>query len=193
MRRYPLIVLTLADLAREIGVDARTMRRAAADGTIRCERLSARRQSVDDREHSYALTHWPTLAKLRKLLRTEPNVRLAVLYGSTARGEDTSTSDIDLLVSFADDRPEAAIKLAMRLERGLGREVDVARLNRVQDAAPLLLLQVIDDGRVVLDRDDLWPDLLRHRDEIEQRAYRQHEAQRQRARTAIDDLLAGSA
>jgi predicted nucleotidyltransferase len=168
------------------------MRRAAADGTIRCERLSPRRQSVDDREHAYAVTHWPMLAKLRKLLRTEPNVRLAVLYGSTARGEDTPTSDIDLLVSFAEDRPDAAIALTVRLERGLGLKVDVARLNRIRGDAPLLLLQVIEDGRVVLDRDDLWPVLLTHRGEIEQWAYREHEAQRQRARVAIDELLAGA-
>jgi predicted nucleotidyltransferase len=185
-------MLALADLAREIGADARTMRRAAADGTIRCQRTSPRRQTVDDRERAYAITHWSLLAKLRKLLRTEPNVRLAVLYGSTARGEETATSDIDLLVSLAEDHPEAAIKLAMRLERGLGREADVARLNRIRDAAPLLLLQVIDEGRVILDRDDLWADLLVHRDEIEQQAYREHEDQRRRTRTAIDELLAGA-
>jgi len=168
------------------------MRRAAADGTIRCERVSPRRQSVDDREHDYAITHWATLAKLRKLLRTEPNIRLAVLYGSTARGEDTPTSDIDLLVSFAEDHPEAAIKLAVRLERGLSREVDIARLDRIRDTAPLLLLQAIDDGRVVFDRDRLWTALLANRDEIEQRAYRQHEAQRHRARASIGELLAES-
>lgn len=185
-------MLPLADLARELGADPRTMRRAAADGTIRCERLSPRCQSVDDLEHAYAITHWPTLATLRKLLRTEPNVRLAVLYGSTARNEDTPASDIDLLVSFAADSPDAAIRLAVRLERGLGREVDVARLNRIRDSAPLLLLQAIEDGRVLLDRDDLWPSVLAHRGEIEQLAYRAHEAQRQRARAAIDDLLAGA-
>lgn len=182
-------MFALADLAREIGVDGRTMRRAAADGTIRCDRLSPRRQSVDDWEHAYAITHWPMLAKLRKLLRTEPNVRLAVLYGSMARGENTSASDVDLLVSFAEDHPDSAIKLAVRLERGLGRDVDIARLNRIRDTAPLLLLQVIEDGRVVLDRDHLWKALLAHRDEVEQMAYRQHEAQRQRTRASIDELL----
>lgn len=168
------------------------MRRAVTDGTIHCDRLSPRRQSVDDREHAYALTHWPILAKLRKLLRTEPNVRLAVLYGSMALGEDTPMSDIDLLVSFAEDHPESGIKLAVRLERGLGREVDIARLNRIRETAPLLLLQVIDDGRVVIDRDHLWTALVAHRSEIEQRAHRQHEAQRKRTRASIDELLAES-
>jgi predicted nucleotidyltransferase len=185
-------VLALADLAREIGVDARTMRRAAADGTIRCERLSPRRQNVDEEEYRYAVAHWPLLAKLRKMLRTEPNVRLAVLYGSTARGEDTPTSDIDLLVSLAEDHPEAAVKLAVRLERGLGREVDVARLNRVRDTAPLLLLQAIDSGRMVLDRDGKWAELQTHRGEIERQAHREHEAQRRRARVSVDELLAAA-
>lgn len=183
-------MLALADLAREIGVDARTMRRAAADGTIRRERVSPRRQNVDEQEYDYALTHWPLLANLRKLLRTEPNVRLAVLYGSAARGEDTLESDIDLLVSFAEDHPEAAVKLAVRLERGLKREVDVARLNRVGDTAPLLLLQVVDEGRPVIDRDGLWADLHVHRDEIERQAHRELEARRRRARLSVTELLA---
>ncbi len=128
---------------------------------------------------------------LAERLRTEPNVRLAVLYGSTARGEDTPTSDIDLLVSFAQDTPEAAPKLAVRLERGLDREVDVACLNRVRDSSPLLLLQAIEDGRVVLDRDGVWGGLLMQRNEIEQRAYQEHQAQLSRARLSIVDLLTG--
>jgi len=71
-----------------------------------------------------------------------------VLYGSLARGDEDAGSDLDLLVSLAEDRPLAAVKLAVLLERTLGRDVDVARLNRVKDTAPLLLLQALDEGRV---------------------------------------------
>ncbi|HTA96121.1 MAG TPA: nucleotidyltransferase domain-containing protein [Solirubrobacteraceae bacterium] len=183
-------MLALADLAREIGADTRTMRRAVTDGTIRCERSSPRRQNVDEDEYRYAIAHWPLLAKLRELLRTEPNVRLAVLYGSTATGVDTSSSDVDLLVSLARDRSEAAVQLATRLERRLGRDVDVARLNRVRDSAALLLLQAIDEGRVLLDRDGLWATLQAERAEIERQAHREYEAQRLRARISVDELLA---
>jgi predicted nucleotidyltransferase len=185
-------MLALAHLAREVGADTRTMRRATADGTIRRERASPRRQTVDDQEHDYAVTHWPLLASLRKLLRTEPRVRLAVLYGSTARGEDTPTSDIDILVALADDAPETAVKLAVRLERGLKRTVDIARLDRVRDTAPLLLLSVLEDGRPLLDRDCLWTDLQAQRDQIELQAHREHEARRARARTAVKELLAAT-
>jgi predicted nucleotidyltransferase len=182
-------VLGLGDLASELGAEERTLRRAVADGMVRCERLGPRRQRVSDEERNYAILHWQVLAKLRRALRTEPNVRLAVVYGSVARGDETPESDLDLLVSLAEDRPDAAVKLAVRLERALHREVDVTRLNRVEDSAPLLLLQALDDGRVVLDRDGQWPGLRASRGEIARRARRSHEARRRRARASIRELL----
>lgn len=127
---------------------------------------------------------------LRRTLRTEPNVRLAVLYGSVARGDDTPDSDLDLLVSLGEDRPDAAVKLAVRLERALGHEVDVARLNRIQDTAPLLLLRAIDEGRVLVDRDGEWLGLKARRSEISRRANHAHETRRRRARASIHELLA---
>ncbi|MGO9320837.1 MAG: type VII toxin-antitoxin system MntA family adenylyltransferase antitoxin [Solirubrobacteraceae bacterium] len=182
-------MLELAELARELGVDARALRRAAADGTVRCERVGARRQRVSEDERQYAAGHWPLLSTLRRALQTEPNVRLAVLYGSVARGDDTPDSDLDLLVSLGEDRADAAVKLAVRLERATGRDVDVARLNRVQDAAPPLLLRAIDEGRVVLDRDGEWAGLKTRRSEIARRARDAREARRRRARASIRELL----
>jgi hypothetical protein len=41
--------------------------------------------NVTAEEQRYILDHWPLLAQLRRALRTEPNVRLAVVYGSIAR------------------------------------------------------------------------------------------------------------
>jgi predicted nucleotidyltransferase len=118
-----------------------------------------------------------------------PTSRLSVLYGSVARGDDTPDSDLDLLVSLGEDRPDAAVKLAVRLERALGREVDVARLNRVQDTAPLLLLRALDEGRVLLDRDDEWIGLKARRSKIARRASHAHEAKRRRAHASIRELL----
>ena len=183
-------MVDLPVLARELGVDGRTLRRAAADGTIRCERVSARRQHVSEDERRYVAGHWLLLSALRRALRTEPNVRLVVIYGSMARGDDTLDSDLDLLVSLGEDGPDAAVKLAGRLERALGRQVDVARLNRIEDTAPLLLLRAIDEGRVVLDRDREWSSLRTRRSEIARRARRVREARRRRARTSIRELLA---
>lgn len=102
-------------------------------------------------------------------------------------------SDLDLLVSLREDRANTAVKLAVRLERAIGREVDLARLNRIQDTAPLLLLNVIDEGRVTLDRDGEWAGLKARRSEIARRARRVHEARRQRARTSVRELLNAAA
>jgi predicted nucleotidyltransferase len=183
-------MLELAELARELDVDVRTLRRAATDGTIRCERVSTRRQRVSEDERRYAAGHWPLLSTLRRALRTEPNVRLAVLYGSAARGDDRPDSDVDLLVSLDEDRPDTAVKLAVRLERAVDRQVDVARLNRVQETSQLLLLQAIDDGRALLDRDGEWAGLKTRRDEIARRARLAHEARRRRARASVREFLA---
>jgi predicted nucleotidyltransferase len=40
------------------------------------------------------------MSKLVSLLCERPDVRLAVVYGSVARGDDHPQSDLDLLVSF---------------------------------------------------------------------------------------------
>jgi predicted nucleotidyltransferase len=188
MGLYTTWHMELADLAGELGADERTLRRAVADGMIRCERLSSRRRRVDEGERRYAVGHWPLLAKLRQALRTERNVRLAVVYGSVARGEDTPKSDVDVLVSLAEDRPDAAVKLAVRLEGALGRGVDVARLERVWVTAPLLLLQVMEEGRVVLDRDGEWVPLCERGGEVARRASRARAARSRRARASVREL-----
>jgi predicted nucleotidyltransferase len=141
-------------------------------------------------ERAYLRDNWQTISTLTEALRTERNVRLAVLFGSMARGHAGPDSDIDVLVSLAEDRPDAAVKLAVRLERTLGRDVDVARLNRVKDSASLLLLQALDEGRVVLDRDVQWEQLRAQRADIARRARRSHAARRRRVRISIDELLA---
>ncbi len=183
--------MELAELAGELGADERTLRRAVVDGTIRCERLGPRRRLVSEEERRYAVGHWAVLAKLRQALRTERNVRLAVVYGSVARGDDVPGSDVDVLVSLAEDHPDAAVRLAVRLEGALDRRVDVARLERVWETAPLLLMRAVEEGRVVLDRNGQWAGLRGRREELAQRARRAHAARRRRARASVRELCSG--
>lgn len=178
----------MQQLAGQIGADERTLRRAASAGTVRCERPGPRRIRVDRSERAYLARHWALLTELRHALRTEPNVRLAVVYGSVARGDARADSDIDLLVEFADDHPTAAVALAVRLERAVGRELDIARLGRVEPRAPLLVLQALDEGRVVLDRDGRWPELMERHPAIAARARRANKVRRERAVEALATL-----
>jgi predicted nucleotidyltransferase len=111
-----------------------------------------------------------------------------VLYGSLARGDEDAGSDLDLLISLAGGRPAAGLKLAVRLERVVGRPVDVAHLERVEDDTPLLLDRVLDEGRVLIDRDGQWRLLRERHDEIRARARRDYRRQMTCAGQAIEEL-----
>jgi hypothetical protein len=68
--------------------------------------------------------------------------------------------------------------------------VDVARLSPVRDAAPLLFLQALDEGRVLVDRDRAWPQMLGARRATARAAARQLAIDRRAASRSLDRLLA---
>lgn len=150
----------LHDLAEELTVSERTLRRAVERGLIRATRPSERRVDLRFGERLYVETHWPLLARLLSCLRTRHNVRLAVLFGSVARGDDQPLSDVDLVVSFADEDFLSAATLAETLGEELSRRVQVVSLE-VARRTPSLLADVLRDGRVLVDRDGEWPRLKR--------------------------------
>lgn len=125
---------------------------------MRGERTSARRFVTSLREEAYLRRYWPLLRALRAALRTEPNVRLAVLFGSLATGRGTERSDVDLLVTLSDPAAVRVAELTERLEAQISREVQLVRR---QDAerTPLLMRGVLEQGRVLVDRDHEWPKL----------------------------------
>ncbi len=76
------------------------------------------------------------------------------VFGSTARGADTASSDVDVAVLF-DETPAPTLGNDARtlegdLERRLGRPVDLVVLNV---ASADLVHRVLRDGELVLDRD----------------------------------------
>ena len=79
----------LAILADQIGVNERTLRRAVVAGTLRAERPTPRKLTMSGAEKRYLLRSWDRLASLREALRTEQNVRFALLFGSVARAAST--------------------------------------------------------------------------------------------------------
>ncbi len=179
----------LQDMAVELHAQERTLRRAAAQGTLRAQRVGPRALNLQDGEREYLHGHWPLLASLRSGLRNEQRVRLAVLYGSLARGDEDEGSDLDLLVSLADNRPGAGTRLAVRLQRLTGRRVDIALLERVERTAPLLLERVLDEGRVLVDRDGQWRELCDRGPTIRARARRSYRKQMADAASAVEAII----
>lgn len=158
------------ELAEEVGTTGRSIRRALNDGLIRGERPSPKKLVIGVRERIYLREYWEVLSDLRQALRTEPSVNLAVLYGSTARGEADQDSDIDILVELKRDDALTVSGVRRRLELAANREVGLARLPRVEADAPLLLAEILDEGRVLVDRANRWPALQAQRASIERRA-----------------------
>jgi predicted nucleotidyltransferase len=146
---------SLRQAAAELSIPERTLKRAAAEGLIRGERVSPRRFRLSLSEEAYLRSHWMLLRRLRATLRTEPNVRLAVLFGSVAKGDDREDSDIDLLVVLDDQRIGRLVALAERLSRRLGRDVQLVRLADAENS-PALMADVAEQGRVLIDRQGLW-------------------------------------
>jgi predicted nucleotidyltransferase len=159
----------LDSLAAELRVSGRSLRRAVERGTIRARRPSPRRTELSFEERHYVETHWELLSSVVSWLRMRPNVRLAVVYGSVARGDDRPDSDVDLLVSFAREDARTAASLAATLGEEMGRRVQVVSLAAAR-RTPLLLLDVVREGRVLVDRDGEWPGLARRRPRLRREA-----------------------
>lgn len=178
----------LQELAADIGAPERTLRRAVETRTLRCRRPTPRTLILDDAERDYVHRNWALLQTLREALRTEPNVKLAVLFGSTARGDAGPRSDVDLLVAWKDRsraRPGAA--LLAKLEDATGRRVDLIRWEQAKKS-PLLMDQVLSEGRVIVDRGYVWPRLLAEQDTISARARRHERRLAREAEAALGEL-----
>jgi hypothetical protein len=106
---------SLRRVASELSIPERTLRRAAADGLVRGQRVSPRRFRISFREEAYLRSHWELLRALRGALRTEPNVRLALLFGSTATGRRVLVDRDDLW---------AGLRKAAQRWRRLARSVE---------------------------------------------------------------------
>jgi predicted nucleotidyltransferase len=178
----------LASLARDLAVDERTLRRAVGEGTLRGSRRSPRKLDLPLSERRYARRAWPLIAALRAVLRTERNVRLALLFGSAARGTDDPGGDVDVLVALRDPRLERVVDLKAKLARTLGRGVDVVRLEDAE-ADPAFLAAVLADGRMLVDRERLWRRLQADRAALHERARRAEDERMRAALAAIDRLL----
>jgi predicted nucleotidyltransferase len=89
------------------------------------------------------------LTALRTALGSGPSLRLAVLFGSFARGQQRPGSDIDVAILPVDaDLPLGAeLDLQVALELACGRAVDLVRLDR---ASTMLRFRIAREGVALL-------------------------------------------
>ena len=142
-------------LAHDVGVNERTLRRAVSQGTLRGNWSSPRKLELPLNEQQYVRRSWATISLLRSVLRTEHNVRFALLFGSFATGSETSSSDVDVLVVLKDPSLQRFVDLKARLTEVLGRPVDLVVLDDAE-REPSFLAHALTEGRVLVDRDEQW-------------------------------------
>jgi predicted nucleotidyltransferase len=115
-------------------------------------------------------------------------VRFALLFGSAARGTDTPTSDVDLLVGLRDSSLDRTIDLATKLTDITGRRADVVRLEDAE-AHPTFLADAVAHGRVLVDRDDSGLRLRNRHLSLKRRARAQRPGQLKAALSELDRFL----
>jgi predicted nucleotidyltransferase len=181
--------LALAQLAQSVGTGERTLRRAIADGTIRAVTVGSRRSTLTPEEAEYVRLHWGELGVLRRLLRTEPNVALAVVFGSFARGEEHADSDLDVAVVLRRPDSLGLERLRRRLQPHLERPLQLVALSDVDHGASLLH-EVVRDGRVLVDREGRWAVMQARRAAIAKAADAEGRRLADEARRAIEHFAA---
>ena len=96
------------------------------------------------------------LELLRAYFRGRPDVDLAFLFGSVARGEATARSDVDVAVRLMPAAPRQGLRdpvLSIGVDLGgrVGRQVDVLDLDR---ASPPLAYAVAVDGVLLAEAEE---------------------------------------
>ena len=92
--------------------------------------------------------------RLRQVAASWPEIRLAVLFGSMARGEGRPSSDVDIGLILEPYSAEVRFRVDAQLGRAAGREVDTVLLDK---ASPLLRFEATRDGVLLFEREEgLW-------------------------------------
>lgn len=89
------------------------------------------------------------LEVLRRTLAARPAVRLAVHFGSTARGRGRPGSDLDVGVLLDEDGGTTLWEIEKALAAAIRQPIDLVDLRR---APPLLRFQIARDGRALVER-----------------------------------------
>ncbi len=92
------------------------------------------------------------LKKIAKTLSKIEDVKAAILYGSLARGEFTSRSDIDLFILTTDDKTQKEVEdKIIELESEIGRNIQptIRTLTELQKTDTGLLQNIFQEGKIL--------------------------------------------
>lgn len=94
--------------------------------------------------------------RVRAAVESIPEVRLAVLFGSRARGRAGRLSDLDLLLDLEPDTDEPRRRVQSTLFAAVRGDLDLVH---AADAKPLLRFEIARDGILIMEREPgAWTD-----------------------------------
>ncbi|EWH08181.1 DNA polymerase beta domain-containing protein [Catenovulum agarivorans DS-2] len=86
---------------------------------------------------------------IKEILKQQPGLELAILYGSAATGKMRLDSDIDIAVQFSQPlNAHQKMVLASQLEKQLNRTIDLTDLSNLNGT---ILKQVLTKGVVIVE------------------------------------------
>lgn len=91
----------------------------------------------------------PIPQRIRQLFEEMPDVELAVLFGSFARGRERPDSDVDLGLILDESTTGRRASIEAAVHRAARRKVDVVYLD---EAPPLLRFEIARDGVPLVER-----------------------------------------
>ncbi len=98
--------------------------------------------------------------QLRAALTAIPAVRLAVVFGSVARGDERAGSDVDVGVRLDPDSAALRQEVEAALGRAARRDIDLVVLD---ESPPLLRFEIATDGVVLVElQPHAWADFRMH-------------------------------
>ena len=92
-----------------------------------------------------------TLKPTRDILAQYPQIELAYLYGSVARGTERDASDVDIAVYGKPLSSEQEDKLLLKLEKIYHRQVQLVQINRQTN--PTFVHQILKYGEPLIVKD----------------------------------------
>jgi predicted nucleotidyltransferase len=100
--------------------------------------------------------------KVKSVLEKDPDLKLALIFGSYARGDEHASSDLDIAVAYKNtlDMNEL-ITIGQKISQQINLEVDIVDL---REATGVLLQQIMKDRITLVNRDsELYGNIISRR------------------------------
>jgi len=91
------------------------------------------------------------LDKIKAIIDSEKNILFAYMFGSYAKGEQDSSSDIDIALFLKEDSFDYYLDIVKKLQIATNKEIDLVVLNRAKN---LFLIEDIINNSILLKDND---------------------------------------